>query len=633
MFPNITVLSDTVFYCSDIALNPSYIKFDWGGGQIDSAMITVEDSTPPVLDAKSLVNLTLGPDGKKNLSLLDLLNSLPSDNCGVDTVYFSPQFADCSFTGGYSPIGVKAIDVNGNEDSVTVWVLAQDMTPPLIVPIASNFYLDSLGQLTLNPDDIVAVFDSCGVDTAYINKSMFGCADTGFSSVFVTAIDVNSNQVSTNIQIHISDTTAPAFNILPSLSVYLDATGNVNIGPGDLISGPVTDACGVKDSILSISSFTCFNAFTQKVFVSVSDLSGNTTVKSSFVTPLDTLPPQITSSPLSIFIDTTTGFASFTYDDLVIQTLDNCSLDSNSFSVTPSQFGCDSLGFKIVKLYARDIFGNEITTTETVEVKSHASKAFEIDGPDMVCKNSYNVKYRVINHNNLSDYRWKITGGKLVSLAFKGREAYIHWNSSGPGYIEVLEENGCSSGIAYDTVYMSGVAPDTATIIYWNPVSKTTLFSTAQNVNYFQWGYDVDSVGQVFSKEIQFETQNAYYNPYIKDNIDLGVRYWCETSVDSICWTRTYFENQYPIGLPEHEGVNTNVWPVPFGNIINVESDEPIYELELYDMLGNRLYKKGLNGERTGQLGELQGLPSATFTLTITYKNGFRTNHKLIHVR
>ena len=50
--PSVAVLSDTVFYCNDIASNPQYILFTLtttGSVLTDSVAITVADSTPPVL--------------------------------------------------------------------------------------------------------------------------------------------------------------------------------------------------------------------------------------------------------------------------------------------------------------------------------------------------------------------------------------------------------------------------------------------------------------------------------------------------------------------------------------------------------------------------------------------------------
>lgn len=632
--PNVSFLSDTTFDCSDIPNNPNYVLFTLDG-MLDSVAITVSDTTAPTLNPKTFVNLVLSANGTRTLSLFDVLNGFPQDNCSVASgITINPQVLNCSNTNGFTPVVITASDIYGNIDSVTVNVLAQDITPPSLSPGNTVYHLDSLGQLYIDANELVIAKDSCGIDTVYTNVNTFSCADTGTTTLFVTATDVNNNTVFTNVQFSISDTTAPSFSVVTADTLFLNAQGNATLKFSDILLNGPYDGCGIKDTSISQTSYSCADVQPKLVNVSVTDHSGNSNTQQIQVVAMDTLGPVLFANNITIQIDSSTGKAGIDFFDVIGFAADNCELDSTSFQVTPNTFDCDSLGLRTVRAEAVDIYGNYSKVFATVEVKSYNAKNFILEGPDLVCENAYNVKYTVKDFNESADYTWTINGGTLISSAFKGREAFVHWNTPGTGSVIVNELGGCSIGKDSIFVTKSGVAPDTAFIAFWNPISKSTLVCTDQNAISYQWGYDIDSSGSLYSISLIGETKNSYYNFFLNENIsDLGYRYWCETSYDGVCFTRNYLFGAFPVKIDEFEIGKIDVWPVPFEGEVNVSAAYEMASISLIDMFGKEIKRIPVNGLMQLRVENLENLPPGTYVLRVTYENGSKSNHKIVHLR
>jgi len=189
--------------------------------------------------------------------------------------------------------------------------LAVDITPPNIVSQSNTFYLDSLGQLSINVGDITAsVSDSCGMDTVTLSQYNFSCSDTGTSMINIIAKDVNNNISNALTQITILDTTAPVFNILAQHTIYLNNFGLASFTFADVSTGTAFDACGISDTIISQSIFTCSNTGPQIINVELKDANGNTNSKNFLLSVLDTIHPDLTIHGGVFFIDTLTGIAS-----------------------------------------------------------------------------------------------------------------------------------------------------------------------------------------------------------------------------------------------------------------------------------------------------------------------------------
>ena len=404
------------------------------------------------------------------------------------------------------------------------------------------------------------------------------------------------------------------------------------VDPADLIVGPVFDNCGILDTLLSQSGFDCNSVGSNNVLVTLVDNNGNFSTQSINVTVYDTAKPIVVTQNLTIPIDTSSGTAQISVWDLVTSASDNCAIDSAGSFVVPSTFGCAEIGLNQATVYVMDVHSNIRQINATVDVTGATIPENTIEGPMTVCGNAYNVKYAIQNYRANSSYSWNIVGGSAVSTSFKGHEVYVHWYGNTLGVLQVTEINNknCGSVVSDTSIAISGTSPDTATIVYWSSTNKNTLVSTDQVSNYYQWGFDEIILGQNNSVYLAGETTNSYYNPDIESNInDLGYRYWCETSFDGTCWTRSYFEGKYPVGIGEYKVLHTEIWPNPFAEQIRIRSHGEMNRIVIYDMLGKQVYRQKCKDKQEVELSNLK-LPAANYMLEITYKNGAVSNHKIV---
>jgi hypothetical protein len=636
----ITILSDTTFTCADVQPLPHYIQFSASAGSItlfDSVAVFVVDTVPPTFTTKGPQSLYLNASGVRTLTQSDLLVSTPTDICGMDSVIFIPNQITCTNTGGFLPVAIQAWDINGNQTTKFMFVIAVDTIKPVLNVQPTSVVLDSLlGTYTLTQLDLVtSSSDNCTLSNVTIVPNQLTCADTGLVNVTVTAIDNSGNTRVRTTTVIVADTTAPSVTVATSLVKYLNTAGLATISPADVQLSTPFDACGITSQQLSKTTFNCSDVGIQILTLQVVDGSGNVTSNSINVQIVDSIKPVAVTQNAVLDLDST-GEATLLISDVLVSATDECGINNNLTALSKTKFDCGDIGINLVTISIEDLNGNKRQYVVQVEVRGLTAGKFDVLGPTSVCGNQYNVKYSVDSVSTASDYTWKITNGTIVSRSFKGREVYVYWSSTGnTGTIKVFEAttNGCKLDTAELSVTISGLAPDTTTISFWNNVSQTTLVAKNTKANYYQWGYDIWTNGVLVSTPLAGENNTSYYNPNLGANIqNLGYHYWCELSMDGNCWNRSYFQG-YPIVVPEDQLSNLQVYPNPFTNLLRVSADLPMQRLMLYDVYGKLIINKQLDGLEEVELTELQELPAATYFLNIEFKNGLQSTIKVIRLQ
>jgi hypothetical protein len=636
----ITLLSDTTFTCADVRPLPHYIQFSATAGSItlfDSVAVFVVDTLPPTFTTKPPQSLHLGANGIRTLTQADLLVLPPADNCGTDSLVFIPSQLTCNNTVGFVPVAIQAWDVNGNQTTKFMFVIAVDTIKPMLTLQPASVALDSvLGTYTLTAQDVVAASsDNCSISNLTITPNQLTCADTGLVTVTVSAFDPSGNVRVRTTTVFVADSIAPAVTMAPSFTKYLDGNGLATIAPNDVQLTPPFDGCGIASQQLSQTLFNCSDVGPNVLNLQVNDNNGNTTVKNLVVFIADTIKPVGITQNAVLNLDST-GQATLLVSDVLVSATDVCGINNNLTTLSKTNFDCSDVGINMVTISIQDVHGNIRQYVVQVEVLGVSAGSFNILGPTQVCGNQFNVRYSIDTVATANDYTWIITNGTIVSRSFKGREVFVHWDKLvGNGTLKVFEAttNGCKLDTAELNVSISGLAPDTTTIRFWNDVSQTTLVVTNTKANYYQWGFDVWNNGIRVSTPLAGETQTSYYNPAIGTNIQtLGYHYWCELSMDGNCWNRSYFQS-YPINVPENELSNLHVFPNPFTNTLHIAADSPLQHIKLYDLYGKLLRNQTLNGLKTIELNDLQELPPATYLLQIEFKNGTQTTLKVIRLQ
>ncbi|MFL0682803.1 MAG: Ig-like domain-containing protein [Algoriphagus aquaeductus] len=201
--------SKTSFDCSDVGPNTVTLTVTDVNGNTATGMaiVTVEDSTAPVVNTRSL---TIQLDATGNASITaDQLNNGSADACGIQSITASKTSFDCSNVGP-NTVTLTVTDVNGNTATGTAVVTVEDRLAP--VPTRAQLNpITAICQLT----ELVAptAEDNCGgLITATTDAKLPIRETTTVTWVFV---DSQGNQTIQTQEIRIEDPVAPEISEVP----------------------------------------------------------------------------------------------------------------------------------------------------------------------------------------------------------------------------------------------------------------------------------------------------------------------------------------------------------------------------------------------------------------------------------
>ena len=352
-------VNDSIFGCSDIGTS-TRIGFTVtdvnGNSSTDSIDVSVFDTIAPTIITQTVTAL-LDSTGNVSVTAAQFDNGT-WDSCGVDTIYLSQYNFDCAQSGS-NLINFYAEDVHGNIDSVVVQVDVLELVPPTVIPHDIVVALDSVGEALITAAMVdSASFDSCGIDTMWLDVYAFNCADTGANSVTLFVQDLSGNFDSATAEVYIEDTLAPIVYVI-NTTVYLDSFGAFTLTVSDIDSGS-WDSCGIVNYALDTSNFSCASAdSTINVTLTVTDVSGNMASAVAEVTVRDTIAPEILAQNITIYLDSN-GQASIDPDTIDLGTWDSCGIAS--LTLDTSSFDCLSAGSPVEAIFtATDVNGNQDT--------------------------------------------------------------------------------------------------------------------------------------------------------------------------------------------------------------------------------------------------------------------------------
>ena len=364
-FPSISA-SQSSFDCSDIGAPFQIIIYyaDASSNIVQASMyVEVTETVAPVLTVGD-ITLTLDANGSATLAN----HGSATDNCDTDVdITYSQTSFDCSHLGENS-IVVTAEDDAGNQDQVTISVLIEDVTAPIITaPSAVTLVLDGNGSASLDLSTISAA-DNCETSPtiSYSRSTTYGCSDVGTSQITVTATD---GQNPANTSTHVIDVTVED-NTDPTLTAPADVTVNVDAGACSADAANVTlgnptaaDNCSVTTSNDAPSSYP---VGTTTVTWTAVDPSGNDVTATQTVTVVDNIDPTITA-PAAVTVNCDAGACSAAAANVTLgsaTTADNCSVASTT-NDAPNSF---PVGTTTVTWTVTDASGRTATATQDVTV-------------------------------------------------------------------------------------------------------------------------------------------------------------------------------------------------------------------------------------------------------------------------
>ncbi|UTW63495.1 HYR domain-containing protein [bacterium SCSIO 12741] len=368
-------LNDSLFQCADRGINPVVFTVADSAGNTDTAhtYVVVLDTVRPEAKARNH-SIFLDSNGLASLTVADI-NDNSFDNCAIAQLYVDKTNYDCTDMGQFL-ITLTAVDSSGNRDSVQSVVVIEDNIVPIARAKADTFYLDSTGNVIVNPADLDdGSWDNCNSMLFSLSRTQFNCSDIGTHTVLFTAADYGGRYDTTNTRITVLDTTPPTATTKTD-TVYLNASGVATIIPGLLIAS-VADGCGISRVTANQTQFGCADLGVKHFTIFVEDSSGNQASIPAAVVVFDTITPTITcKADTAVCQNRLDGYRAGEY---LPRVSDNCTNWNVQLTSGVAVGGILPVGTTTNTYTVRDSSGNSASCSMNIRV--NAAPAFDF-GPD-----------------------------------------------------------------------------------------------------------------------------------------------------------------------------------------------------------------------------------------------------------
>ncbi len=325
-----TSISKTDFDCNDVGDNTVILTVTDAAGNSSTAnaTVTVTETILPVIVPLN-ITVDLDENGQATVASNEVYTSI-TDNCEVTSIVVDPMEFDCDDL-GENTVTITATDANGNVATATATVTVRDITPPTVVTKNINVGLNSMGTVTIAPEDVIqfncngggggvsvpepvpgagsaveffasnCTSDNCGIATYTVSKTTFDCNDAGQNIVTVTVTDQSGNVTTETAVVNVIDATKPEVKA-KNITVELDENGIATITPEDMNDGSY-DSCGSINLTLSKTTFNCEEIGNNVVTLIGTDGNGNTETDNAIVTVVDNSAPVVVTQDITINLD------------------------------------------------------------------------------------------------------------------------------------------------------------------------------------------------------------------------------------------------------------------------------------------------------------------------------------------
>jgi PGF-pre-PGF domain-containing protein/uncharacterized repeat protein (TIGR01451 family) len=378
-----------------------------GNSACDTAIVTIQDTTPPAVTITSPWNMTYTTN---NITLeveladyLDISGMNYSLDSGANTS-FNYSATLYGLANGAHTLEVYAVDASGNLGSAsvnfTVNLTTPDVTPPIVFiysPVNTTYAVTSIA-LNWSSDEVFALakysLDGSANVTIYGNDTLVGLS-AGSHSLMLYVWDTAFNLGTSSVDFTVQDTTPPQINIsIPSVvekGEYYNATVTIVEARPDsynltrngtpLASG--TYSSGVPLAVTEDSLSLGHGTFVYEICAK--DTVGNSACTTATVLIQDTTPPAVSISAPSVVEKGTNYTVNITVTDLQANsynlTRNGTPLASGTYSSgVPLAVTEDSLslgdGTFVYEICAKDTVGNSACTTATVLIQDTTAPIF-----------------------------------------------------------------------------------------------------------------------------------------------------------------------------------------------------------------------------------------------------------------
>lgn len=390
------ILDKYSFDCSELGDNDVTLTVtdDSGNTSECTAVVTVIDTLAPMCMTND-ITITVDASGPTVITP-DTIDGGSSDPCGsIATLELDRTSFTCEDLAD-SPITVTltVTDDGGNTSSCTAQVTLEDNDAPICEAKDITISVNDNVPTVITPEMVDnGSSDGCGeVAELSLDRTSFDCSDLDNSPVVVTltVTDDSGNTSNCTANVFLEDN-AVLECVANDYTVYLDDQGVANIIPED-IDGGSSAGCNVQlEYSLDISSFSCASVGGNGVVVTLTVSDGQDMSQcTATVTVLDTFPPSISCSPLTLTCSE--DIINLTEQELLdsIRTVgmpvvnDNCPGVTVSDAIISQTLNECNIGVIVRRIYAEDASGNIDSCVQTIDIEGEDNPFDEmnIDYPE-----------------------------------------------------------------------------------------------------------------------------------------------------------------------------------------------------------------------------------------------------------
>ncbi|MFQ5447899.1 MAG: HYR domain-containing protein, partial [Saprospiraceae bacterium] len=403
---------------TDAAGNMATCSFD---------LIVVDNEAPQIVNCPA--DISIDNDQDNCSAIVPWTEPTATDNCSL--LAFTPsQGPNTSFAVGVTPVEYVAVDDAGNVSKCNFNVTVVDSQAPSFSTCPGDGSVNTVtGECyAIGSWTVPAATDNCEVVSLSSNLQPGDTLGVGPNTVSYTATDPAGNMTTCSFVMTVVDNEFPTITGLPG-DITLDAATN-SCGTNVTWTTPsATDNCGIDAFTSTVSSGDFFAVGTTQVDYVASDVNGNVTVGSFFVTVEDNVPPALDCPADAIVsVDGTvlndpsgiiTGLTAVDCDNVMLDfagvvATDDCGVASivqTQGLPTGSAFG---LGTTVITYLATDNNGNQATCSFAITVG--ALPAAVADAFPLSPCEGESVFFSV-NEYPGATYTWKDPNGAVVGDA------------------------------------------------------------------------------------------------------------------------------------------------------------------------------------------------------------------------
>ena len=349
--------------------------------------VTVLDEVAPTALCQSVL-VEFSNISSFEMVTVDDVDNGSSDLCSAVTLSFSDSELitelayDCDDLGTHN-ITLYVSDQSGNASSCNTSIIVDDGSGPVMNCVTD--LVIGLSELQLTVEDLDAgTTDNCTAPEDLVFNLFFAdeeteefialgtsydlsCVDVGQLDINLAANDASGEGSFCAVTVSVVDDIAPTA-ICQNHTLQLDANGEASIDYNDINNGS-SDACGIANLALDITTFNCTNLGDNTVTLTVTDINGNAAVCMATVTVEDITPPTAFCKNTTIEIQTNGEYELLEMDVFDnINSSDNCGVFSVDFPSTI--YTCDEAGMNfVVPVVISDAAGNTDNCTANIQVE------------------------------------------------------------------------------------------------------------------------------------------------------------------------------------------------------------------------------------------------------------------------